>query len=243
MQNKKAETIATILFEKVSCPYTTPKTIITYNDPKFNNDILGEICSIFNTKKINVHSYIPESNWVVERLNRKLITCLRTLISQHSITWHTWIPQVTFALNTQINSATGETPHYILFGEDKNLPYSLICGATVSHTAHNREVPGSIPGRNGKIWAVFPRPLRPCSPSSEQVRDVRQGVVTSLSRKVNCSNPVVTLALCPGLMGSFPPQAQGHMSRRWAPRTSAASAYAPNFTFTFTSRVRTASSL
>ncbi len=29
-------------------------------------------------------------------------------------------------MNTQINSATGETPHYILFGEDKSLPYSLL---------------------------------------------------------------------------------------------------------------------
>ncbi len=34
-------------------------------------------------------------------------------------------------------------------------------------------------------------------------------------------------------MGFFPPQAQGPMSRRWAPRSRAASAYAPNFTFTF----------
>ncbi len=44
----------------------------------------------------------------------------------HTITWDTWIPHVTCALNTQINSATDETPHYILFGVDKNLPYSLL---------------------------------------------------------------------------------------------------------------------
>ncbi len=38
-------------------------------------------------------------------------------------------------------------------------------------------------------------------------------------------------------MGSFPPQAQGPMWRRWAPRPRAASAYAPNFTnFTSLSR-------
>ncbi len=37
----------------------------------------------------------------------------------------------------------------------------------LAHSAHNREVPGSIPGWSGKIWAVFPIPSRPCSPSSE----------------------------------------------------------------------------
>ncbi len=66
------------------------------------------------------------SNGVVERLNRKNITCLRTLINPHSILWGTWIPHVTCSLNTHINAATGETPHYILFGEDKNFPCSLM---------------------------------------------------------------------------------------------------------------------
>ncbi len=93
-----------------------------------------------------------------------------------------------------------------------------LCGAVVAHSTHSRESPGLIPGRSGKIWAVFP------------IYDVEHGVVTSLSRKVNCGNPVVTLALYPVVMGSLPPQVQGPMSRRWAPRLRAASAYAPNFT-------------
>ncbi len=62
IRNKKAETIATSLFERVICPFTTPKTIITDNGPEFNNAILVEICRLFNIKKINVHAYKPESN-------------------------------------------------------------------------------------------------------------------------------------------------------------------------------------
>ncbi len=60
------------------------------------------------------------------KTNRKVITCLRTPIDPHNITWDTWIPHVACALNTQIDSATGETPLHILFGEDKNLPYSFL---------------------------------------------------------------------------------------------------------------------
>ncbi len=80
IQNKKAETIDTTSFEKVICPFTIPKSIITDNGPKSNNAILAEICRIFNIKKISVHAYKPKRNGVVERLNRKIITCLRTLI-------------------------------------------------------------------------------------------------------------------------------------------------------------------
>ncbi len=115
-----------LYLKKVICPCTTPNTILTDNGPEFNNAILAEICRIFNIKKINVDAYKPESNGVVERLNRKVITCLRTLSNPNSITWDTRIPHVTCRLNTQINSATGEMPHYILFGKDKNLPYSLL---------------------------------------------------------------------------------------------------------------------
>ncbi len=126
IQKKKAETIATTLFERVICPFTAPKTIIIDNGPEVNNAILAEICRLFNIKKINIHVYKPESNGVVELLNRRVVTCLRTLINPHSITWDTYISHVTCALITQINSATGETPHYILSGEDKILPYSLV---------------------------------------------------------------------------------------------------------------------
>ncbi len=42
-----------------------------------------------------------------------------------------------------------------------------LCGATVAHSVHNREVPGSIPWRSGNIRAVFSIPSRPCSPSIE----------------------------------------------------------------------------
>ncbi len=54
-------------------------------------------------------------------------------------------------------------PHVVL----QQLRMWGLCGATVAHLTHNQEVPGSIPGRSGKMWAVFPIPLRLCSPSSE----------------------------------------------------------------------------
>ncbi len=64
IQNRKAETIATTIFEKVICPYATPKTIITDNGPEFNNAILAEICRIFNIKKKKM--YTPTNRKVTE---------------------------------------------------------------------------------------------------------------------------------------------------------------------------------
>jgi len=126
MPDKKAKTIASVITDQIICNFTTPKMIVSDNGPEFNNQILEELCKLFNIKKINVLAYHPQSNGVVERLNRKIITCLRSLINPHSITWDTWIPHVKCALNSQINSPTGETPHYIIYGEEKVLPYEVL---------------------------------------------------------------------------------------------------------------------
>ena len=124
--NKKAETIASAIFSEIITNHTTPKVIVTDNGGEFNNEVLSELCKIFGVKKVNVMAYHPQSNGVVERLNGKILSCLRTLIDPYSITWDSLIPHVKCALNTQINAATGETPHYILYGEDKKLPYELL---------------------------------------------------------------------------------------------------------------------
>ncbi len=61
-------------------------------------------------------------------LNRKIINCLQALINPYNIESDKWIPAVKCALNSQVNSATGNSLHYgnILFGEDKLLPYDLL---------------------------------------------------------------------------------------------------------------------
>ncbi len=111
IMNKKAETIASVIYSHIIADFTTPRTIITDNGTEFNNRVLEELCKLFHVKKVNVQAYHPQSNGVVEKLNRKIITCLRALINPYSIEWDKWIPTVKCALNTQVNSATGESPH------------------------------------------------------------------------------------------------------------------------------------
>ncbi len=111
IMNKKAETIVSIIYSHIIADFTTPRTIITDNGTEFNNRILEELCKLFHEKKVNVQAYHPHSNGIVERLNRKNITCSLALINPYSTEWDKWIPIVKCDLNTQVNSATGESPH------------------------------------------------------------------------------------------------------------------------------------
>ncbi len=111
--------------------------------------------------------------------NRKIITCLRSLINPHSITWDTWIPYVKCALNCQINSATGETPHYIIFGEDKILPYDLL-SATPSPIYNEDDF---IKNRINKFQTIYQRVREHMNKYSEQMREQQHKIAKVVNLK------------------------------------------------------------
>ncbi len=120
LKGKTATTVATALIDKVFCPFNTPKTLLSDNGTEFNNSILSEMCKQFDIKKINIVAYHPASNGLVERQNRKI------LAGSNSDAWHIWMPQVAASLNSSLHASIGDTPHFVMFGQDKRLPYSLL---------------------------------------------------------------------------------------------------------------------
>ena len=75
-----------MIFNQTICNFTMPQTIISDNGPEFNNQIPDELGKSFSVKKVNVQAHKPQSNAIVEELNRKIITCLRSSINPYSIT-------------------------------------------------------------------------------------------------------------------------------------------------------------
>ncbi len=124
LKDKTATTVATALIDYVFCPFNTPKTLLSDNGTEFNNSILSEICKQFDIKKTNIVAYHPALNGFVERQSRKIISHLRSLVGSSSQAWHIWMPQVAASLNSSLHASIGDTPHFVVFGQDKRLPYS-----------------------------------------------------------------------------------------------------------------------
>ncbi len=106
--------------------YNTPKVLLSDNGTEFNNQILTAICADYSITKCNVIAYHPASNGMVERQNRKIIHHLRTLVGDVSSTWHEWMPQVMASLNTSLHKFIGDTPHFVVFGQDHRLPFNFL---------------------------------------------------------------------------------------------------------------------
>ncbi len=125
LKDKRATTVETALIDKVFCPFNTPKTLLSDNGTEFNNAILSEICKQFDIKKTNIVVYHPASNGLVERQNGKILNQLRSLGS-NSHAWDIWMPQVAASLNSSLHASIGDTTHFVVFGQDKRLPYASL---------------------------------------------------------------------------------------------------------------------
>ena len=125
LKNKSAQSVAQAIISEVICKYASPRVLLSDNGSEFNNEILRAVCESFQIKKCNIIAYAPQANGKVERANRRILDILRH-ITNASSSWDTWIPQVACSLNSAIHSSCNESPHFILFGTDKRLPYEFL---------------------------------------------------------------------------------------------------------------------
>ena len=51
---------------------------------------------------------------------------LRHFAGNFHESWEDWLPQVAASINGSVNSLTGKTPHYIIYGTEKPLPYDVL---------------------------------------------------------------------------------------------------------------------
>ena len=70
-------------------------------------------------------TYHPQTNGLVERQNRTLVSMLRVYCSRYMTDWDRYLPQVMGAYNSTQHSTTGVSPHMMLTGHEKSLPLTF----------------------------------------------------------------------------------------------------------------------
>ena len=72
--------------------------------------------------KTRTTSFHPQSNAVIERMNRTLLNMLAKTIVEFQSNWTQQLPYVMMAFRTSVHESTGYTPQFLVFGEEYNLP-------------------------------------------------------------------------------------------------------------------------
>ena len=71
-------------------------------------------------------AFHPQSNSVIERMNRILLKMLAKCIDEDHTNWSVDLPYVLMAYRSSVHESSGFTPHYLVFGHELSLPLDLM---------------------------------------------------------------------------------------------------------------------
>ena len=85
--DQKAETIARLLVEQIVPRHGVPEQLLSDRGQNFLSELMLEVCKLLGTKKLNTMGYHPQTDGLVERLNRTLITMQSKCVEKHGRDW------------------------------------------------------------------------------------------------------------------------------------------------------------
>ena len=128
--NQEAVTVATKLVDELFCRFSIPEQIHSDQGRQFESNLVQEICKLLHVNKTCTTPYHPQSDGLVERFNRTLISMLATTVHELSVEWDKCLKKVCMAYNTSVHPSTGFTPFFLMFGRQAKLPLDIIYGST-----------------------------------------------------------------------------------------------------------------
>lgn len=125
LPNQEAQTVAKAFVTNIVCEYVTPEKILTDQGTHLVSELFKGICKLLKISKIQTTAYHPESNGALERWHRTLIEYLRHYTEHDQTDWNNWLPYTIMTYSTTPHTATGFTPHELVYGQRAELPATL----------------------------------------------------------------------------------------------------------------------
>jgi hypothetical protein len=123
LENKEAETVARVLYEKWVCKFSVPRVVVSDQGKEFCSKILDELCVLLGIEQRRTSAYHPQSNLAAESYNHSFIKYMKAMLDGSTLDWENWLPAMSISYNCQVHKSTLYSPFYLTFLQDPNLPY------------------------------------------------------------------------------------------------------------------------
>ena len=98
--NHTAETITYELVTKVFSRIGIPQSLHSDQGRDFLSKLFSEVCRLFGIQKTQTSPWRPQSDGLVERLNRTMGSMLRQYVNDSQTDWDYWLPFICMAYNS-----------------------------------------------------------------------------------------------------------------------------------------------
>ena len=126
MPDQTASSVVEAVTNEWLLVYGPPKRILTDQGTNFCSNLFLNMCLAWRIDKVRTTSYHPSGNGMCERVNQTIKHGLQKVVNENNLDeWDEAIPQIVFAYNTAVHSATGYSPYFLMFGSLARLPIEL----------------------------------------------------------------------------------------------------------------------
>ena len=126
LPDQTAATTSDALLERRICRFGCPYSIHTYRGTNFESQLFASLLQKLENDKTRTTAFHPQSNSVIERMNRTLLNMLAKCIDEDQTNCSGKLPYVLMAYRSSVHESTGFTPHYLVFGHEISLPLDLM---------------------------------------------------------------------------------------------------------------------
>jgi transposase InsO family protein len=127
--NQEARTVARKITDEFFFRFSPPDQLHSNQGRQFESELMAEVCRLLGIHKTRTTPYHPQSDGLVERYNRTLLSMLATAASDNCFEWEDHLRPLCMAYNTSINPTTGFSPFYLMFGRQAHMPIDVMYGS------------------------------------------------------------------------------------------------------------------
>ena len=113
-----AEDVSDYFLQNIILRHGSPHIVLSDQGRQFMSKLFSQVTFLCDAVHKRTTPYHPQTNGLTERMNKTLAEMISMYINEKHDNWDAILPYVTFAYNTSIQSTTGYSPHFLMYGRE-----------------------------------------------------------------------------------------------------------------------------